>query len=332
MFSGSRLVASTRTRWHSARIRSTSSAARLDEVLAVVEDERDAMVAEGRHQRVDRRHSTREGHRRRRVLARGRQRARWFGVAVRQAERGEHRQRDVAAGAERGQLDEAHLPEAVGRLDRLDGQPRLARAAGPRERQQTASAEQPADQAKLVVAPDEAGQPRSGRPGPQRRRRAEGLSGDGRRRQAPHGERAGGGGGRGHGGGWFVAQQAQVEGGQLGRGVGAQLLGQRLARLLEHLQRLCPAPRPGQGEHELTSQPLPQRLPPHQLAQLGDQLGERGAAREQVGLDPVLHGREAQLLQRGGLRLGEGQRQDVGQRGTAPQAERLTQQPRPLTR
>jgi hypothetical protein len=116
-----------------------------------------------------------------------------------------------------------------------------------------------------------------------------------------------------------------VHRGQLGGGVGAELLGERPPAVLEHGQGLGLPAAGVQRPHQLSAQPLPQRVRGDQLLQLRDQGGV--AAERQLRLDPVLDGADAQLLQADRLRPGEGQVLEVGERRPAPQVERLAQQP-----
>ncbi|PPS87799.1 hypothetical protein BZZ08_02782 [Streptomyces sp. MH60] len=211
--------------------------------------------------------------------------------ALAHPERGEHGVRDLSAVGQGRQLDEADVRRGDRRLAparRLDREPGLAGAAGTGERDQACVGEQGRDAVQLRVPADTAGQ-LGGQPGAAR-----------------------GGGG--------APQQFTVEGGQLGRGVGAELLGQRAPRLLVHGQRLGGPSARVQGPHQLPVQPLAQGMPGQQSPQLGHQLG--ATPERQIRLDPVLYGGQPQLREPG--RLG-GRLRQVGQRGTAPQRERLTQ-------
>jgi hypothetical protein len=68
--------------------------------------------------------------------------------------------------------------------------------------------------------------------------------------------------------------------------VDAELIGERLPRLLVCLQRLGLATRPVQGQHQLAAQPLAQRMGDDQRLKLTCQLGVAAAGK--VGLDPIL--------------------------------------------
>ena len=74
-------------------------------------------------------------------------------------------------------------------------------------------------------------------------------------------------------------------------GVDAELLHQRMPRVLERLERLRLSPGAIQREHELSAEPLPERMRPHERLELAGQ-GRVSTAGE-VGLDPLLERREA---------------------------------------
>ncbi len=113
---------------------------------------------------------------------------------------------------------------------------------------------------------------------------------------------------------------------QLAQGWGrlqAELLQQQLPDLAVGLQGVGLAAGAVQGEHQLAAEPLAQRLLGDQALELADQLGP--GAEGQVGLDPLLHADQPQLLQPGDLGLGERLVAEVGQGRPPPQGQRLGQ-------
>ena len=63
------------------------------------------------------------------------------------------------------------------------------------------------------------------------------------------------------------------------------------------------------------------------LLELADELGS--ATKLELGLDPLLDGGQPQLLEPGGLVLGERLVREVGQRRTAPELERFANEADP---
>ena len=121
--------------------------------------------------------------------------------------------------------------------------------------------------------------------------------------------------GPGRGGGWPPPARP-------GRGrLQAELFQQQLPDLAVGLQGVGLAAGAVQGEHELAAEPLAQRLVGDQALELADQLGP--GAEGQVGLDPLLHADQPQLLQPGDLGLGERLVAEVGQGRPPPQGQRL---------
>ena len=112
--------------------------------------------------------------------------------------------------------------------------------------------------------------------------------------------------------------------GELRRGIGAELIGEHPAGVLERGQRLGPPSAARQRPHELPAQPLPQGMRGHQRHQLH---GERLVpAKTQRRLDLVFDGGQAKLIQPRRLGPGEGRIAYVGQRRAPPQVECLAQQ------
>ena len=108
-----------------------------------------------------------------------------------------------------------------------------------------------------------------------------------------------------------------------GRGLEAELLVECLPRCAIGLERLGLAAAAVQRQHELATQPLAQRMLPHERLELADQLRVPSAA--QVGLDAVLEQCEPQLLEPADLRLRERLEDEIGERRSAPERQRLPQ-------
>ena len=108
---------------------------------------------------------------------------------------------------------------------------------------------------------------------------------------------------------------------KLGTGVNAKLVGDGGARLTVDLQRLCMPASAVEGRHQQQPQGLLQRVVGEQPAELGNGLDVPAAG--ELGGDAELDGVQAQLGEP--VRLGFDQRGggDIGQRLTAPEAERL---------
>ena len=148
--------------------------------------------------------------------------------------------------------------------------------------------------------------------GAEHRHRLAGRHGGGgrrRRRRGPQGR--------------VVAQDRPLQLAEGRRRLQAELVEQQLPDLAVGLEGLGLAAAAVEGEHELAAEPLAQRLLGDQALELADQLGP--GAQGQVGLDPLLHTDQAQLLQPGDLGLGERLVAEVGQRRPPPQGQRLGQ-------
>ena len=83
-------------------------------------------------------------------------------------------------------------------------------------------------------------------------------------------------------------------------------------------------------EHQLTAQPLAQRVLADERLELAGDLGVPSAG--EVGLDPRAEAAEAQIVEPRDLGLGEALVGDVGQRRPAPELERVPQRRRRLPR
>jgi hypothetical protein len=108
-------------------------------------------------------------------------------------------------------------------------------------------------------------------------------------------------------------------------GVDAELLGQGLPGPSVGLQGFGLPARAVQGQHELAVETLPQRMGRHQRLQLTNQLGV--ATQGKLGLDRILHGGQAALLQPHHLPLAAGSQGDVGEGRPPPQPDCVAQQP-----
>lgn len=102
-----------------------------------------------------------------------------------------------------------------------------------------------------------------------------------------------------------------------------ELLAQQLSRAAVGGERIGLATRPVEGQHQLATQPLLQRVDCDEGFELGDQVGD--VTDREVCLDPVLHRGEPELLQASDLVLRELEQAQVGQGGPAPERERLAQ-------
>jgi len=119
-----------------------------------------------------------------------------------------------------------------------------------------------------------------------------------------------------------------VDGGQGGRRIDAQLLGQHPPDVLVGRQRVRLPARRLERAHQLAPQPLTQQVLGRQLLQLGHQLG--APSQGQLSVDPVFEGGQPQLRQPGDRGRRERGVRDIGQRRAAPLAERPGQQRRGL--
>jgi hypothetical protein len=169
----------------------------------------------------------------------------------------------------------------------LPGQPGLARPAGAGERDEARGAQERADALDVGGAPHEARQP--------------GGAGGGERR----------------------AQHRHPGFGQLGAGVDAQLLGQQRDRAVEGGERIGLAARGVQRTAEQRRRGLAQRRG-----------GELGGERVDVGREAqpqrqpgaLVDGVGAAPVEPGRRRAREGQLDDVGQRGPAPERQRVAEE------
>jgi hypothetical protein len=237
------------------------------------------------------------------------------------------RPRDLPAHAERGAFPDPHgrrqrlrdqsgvgdglkfgQPHAVGEGPdegprRLERQPGLAAAPGPGQGHQARSGQQRPGLTELGMPPHEAGY----------------LG-----RQVAPGRRLGL---RSRGQGISLEQDLLVKLLELGAGIYAQLIGQDPAAFLEDPERFPLAARPVQGQHQLTAQPLPERVAGHERLQLAGQLGV--PAKRQLRFHLHLDGPDPRLLEACHLFPGEVFERELREHRATPQAERLPQQRRP---
>ena len=111
---------------------------------------------------------------------------------------------------------------------------------------------------------------------------------------------------------------------ELRGGVDAELVGQPGPQPLVGPESVGLAPGQGEGAEQLAAEPLRQRMGGHQRLQLGHQ--PVGGSGGQGVLDPVLQGPQAQVVQPGHGRSGEGGRGHLGQGRSPPQGQGLAQQ------
>lgn len=105
----------------------------------------------------------------------------------------------------------------------------------------------------------------------------------------------------------------------------AELVDQRLACLLVRLERVHLPSRPVESEHEQAARTLAERMPAHELLQLGHELLVE--AELQIGLDPVLERLHVQLCQAFRLAFGERLVRQLRQRRAAPHGESAAERP-----
>ena len=111
---------------------------------------------------------------------------------------------------------------------------------------------------------------------------------------------------------------------QLRRRLEPELLVQSPARARVRLERVGLAPTAIQREHQQSDQPLTRRMLGGQLLELADD--QRRLARGQPHVEALLERDEAQLLQPRDLPLRERLERRIGQRGPAPQRQRVVEQ------
>jgi hypothetical protein len=121
-----------------------------------------------------------------------------------------------------------------------------------------------------------------------------------------------------------LGQDGRLQRPQLGPGLDAELLTQRPASVLERSEGVGLATRPVQGEHQHAPEPLPERVGGDHRLQLVEAV--EVAAEGELGLDPILGGRPAKLVETGALGAGELVEDKVGQGVSAPEPECFAEQ------
>ena len=110
---------------------------------------------------------------------------------------------------------------------------------------------------------------------------------------------------------------------EVGPGLEAQLVRERRSCVPVDGERIRLAARTIEREHELTSDALAVRMPADELLELSDEL--RMAAECEIGVDPVLGRRQAELVETGDLVLCERLAGHVCERRASPERERIPQ-------
>ncbi len=123
--------------------------------------------------------------------------------------------------------------------------------------------------------------------------------------------------------GYLAAERRDVDRPQVGSRIDTELVGKVAAQLLIGGQRLGRAAVGSQGSHQLTGEPLPQRMRGEEFFQLGDHVGR--VTEPEIRLDPVGPPLQPLLVQTGrpGHRVRHTPR--VRQRFSPPQRQRLDQ-------
>ena len=106
-------------------------------------------------------------------------------------------------------------------------------------------------------------------------------------------------------------------------GLECEILTEPSASVLVRGERLGLAPRPVESEHQLSAQPLAERMLCGKPFQLPDQIGV--TAELQIGFDPGFERRQAQLLQATDLGPGKRRVPEVSKRRAPPERQCLPQ-------
>jgi hypothetical protein len=101
-------------------------------------------------------------------------------------------------------------------------------------------------------------------------------------------------------------------------------LHERAPRIAVRLQRICLPPRAVQREHQLGTQPLPQRVLADEQLELADQLG--APAEREIALDPLLQRLQPKPVEPLDLGLRPALVGELGQRRPSPEREGLPEQ------
>ena len=223
--------------------------------------------------------------------------------SVGHADRGGDRRGDQVRLRERSEVDERRAVLEVGlqRGSHLERHPRLARAAGAGEREQShvGAPQQRGGRSHLEAATDER----------RRGRRESSGTRPGRRRRSVEGR--------------VVAEDRRLELHELRARIDAELVDERSPRVPVCGERIRLTAAPVQGEHLQPAQPLAVAMLARERFELADQL--RVPSQRQVGLDALLQRGEPPLLQTRRLPLGEGRVGDVRERRPVPERQRVAQ-------
>ena len=120
-----------------------------------------------------------------------------------------------------------------------------------------------------------------------------------------------------------LLEDRRLERGQGGAGFEADFFGEELAQVPVGPEGLDLAAGAVESEYPLAPQPFPEWMGPGQGVEFGDELGVAPAG--QVGVDPLLGGRQPGFLQAGRFGPGDGPVGHVGQRRAPPQGQRFAQ-------
>ena len=120
-----------------------------------------------------------------------------------------------------------------------------------------------------------------------------------------------------------MTQDRLLELPELLAGLQPEALRQLAPRITVGTEGLGLAGRAVEREHQLAAQALPERVVADKSLQLTHE--PRVAPAGKIGIDPPLERRQAQLLEPSHVGLGEGLVGQVGERGSAPERERVAQ-------
>ena len=126
----------------------------------------------------------------------------------------------------------------------------------------------------------------------------------------------------------LLTEDRAVQGLELRPWFDPELLDECPARIVIGRERLGLAAAPVEREHQLTPEPLAQRLRADERLELRDELGVR--PKLEIGGNPLLEHAQAQVLEPLDLRLRERLQLEIGERRTSPEPERLAEQQRLL--
>jgi hypothetical protein len=127
-----------------------------------------------------------------------------------------------------------------------------------------------------------------------------------------------------------LPQERLVELLELPAGFDAELLDEHRPRRPVGVESLGLAAASVERQHQLSVQPLPQRVLGDERLELGHEIGVTAGG--EIGVDPLLERGDPHLLHPRDLGLGESLVREVGERRPAPQRERLAERRRRLLR